>query len=402
MFHKSRVASRSNADFSCFYRAGQMFLAGRGHDIYDLAAERTFDLKLMGQLAEPGKLFYSLPFVFTPPTLIFFGPLAALPYRYAELVWLILNVTILIAAPIFLSATLRLGTTATCAATVLPSLFTPTTLAIAQGQVSIVLLGIFSMLFVSLYRNRNFQAGWWIALTAIKPQFTVPALILVIASRNWRAIRGFAVTSLCLLLLSFYFVGWRATLGFPATIISYSNLPVSLNGELGEHPLDMPNLRGISYNMLISPLSREASIAMGTAICLLLLWATQRGSDVTRWFSALLIVTLLASYHVYPHDMALLAITVPLLAYSARSTGWSLAVAMLASTEFAFLLVPFLCHTDRPRSEIYALLLVAVLVQSSIPIIHRHRLDILPVEVSASAATHLSISSMKKHGVLVP
>ena len=373
MFHTTRTVFRSNADFSCFYRAGRMFLAGRGGDIYNLAAEQAFDGSLMGQLAVPGKLFYTLPFVFTPPTLLIFAPLAALPYQLADLVWLVLNVTILIAMPVFISTILRLGTGGTCVAVLLPSLFLPITWAIAEGQISIILLGIFSMLFISLYRNRNFEAGCWIALTAIKPQFTFPVLIIALASRNWRAIRGFAVTSLCLLLVSFYFVGWPTTLEFPATIVSYSKLPVSLNGQLGEHPLDMPNIRGICDNILTLTVGRSVSIALATAICLLLLWTAYRTSDVTRWFPALLVVTLLVSYHVYPHDMAPLAITVPLLAYSARGRRWTPALAMLASTELALLFVPFLWHVEHQRSEVYAFLLIAVLVQICAPAIYEKR-----------------------------
>ena len=376
MFHISRIAFRSNPDFSCFYRAGRMLLGGRGSDIYNLAAEQAFDESLKSQVAVPGRLFYTLPFVFTPPTLLVFAPLAALPYQSADLVWLIMNVAILIAVPIFVSTALGLGTGGTCAAVFLPSIFPPTMWAIAEGQISIILLGIFSMLFVSLYRNRNFEAGCWIALTAIKPQFTLPALIIALAGRNWKAIRGVAATSLGLLLISFYFVGWRSTLGFPATILSYSRLPVGLNGQLGEHPLDMPNIRGICYNIFVSPVSREVWVALATAICLLLLWATYRASDVTRWFSALLVVTLLVSYHVYPHDMALLAITVPLLAYSARSTGWTPGLALLASTEFACLLIPFVWHTQPQLSETYAVWLVAILVQTCAPILCGRCLEI--------------------------
>jgi hypothetical protein len=364
LFHLTRRAFSGNPDFSCFYRAGRMFLAGHGRDIYNLAAERAFDGLLKGQLSAPGKPFYTEPFVFTPPTVLIFAPLAALPYHSADLIWLALNIAILIAVPVFLSKPLGLGTGATCAAILLPSLFLPSIWAIAEGQISIVLLGIFAMLFVSLYRDRHFATGCCIALTAIKPQFTFPALILALAARNWKALRGFAVTSLCLLLVSFYFVGWRATLEFPSTLISYSKLPVSWNGQLGEHPVDMPNLRGICYNLFSTPVSREISIALATVLCLLLLLVACRHSEVTGWFPALLITTLLVSYHGYAHDMALLALAVPLLLYSARITGWTATLAVLASAELALLVVPFVWLAERQRAESYFLLLIAALIQA--------------------------------------
>jgi hypothetical protein len=371
LFHVARMAFPTDPDFTCFYRAGRMVLAGRGADVYNLAAEQAFDTSLKAQLSAPGKPFYTRPFVFPPPTLLIFGPLAALPYHAADLIWLGLNIAILLAASTYLSNALVLGTGARCVAILLPSLFLPVTWAMAEGQTSIVLLGIFSMLFVSLYRHRNFAAGCCIALTAIKPQFTLPVLLLALASRNWRALRGFALTSSGLLLVSFYLVGWRATLEFPSTLMAYSRLPVSWNGQLGEHPLDMPNIRGIGLNLFSAPVGRQAGIALATGLCLLLLWATYRASagEVTRWFSAFLVVSLLVSYHVYPHDMAILALALPLLLYSAALTGWTPTLTTLASAECALLLVPFVWLAERQRSESYFLLLIAVLIQACGPIL---------------------------------
>jgi hypothetical protein len=100
----------------------------------------------------------------------------------------------------------------------------------------------------------------------------------------------------------------------------------------------------------------------------------------------------LVSYHVYPHDMALLAITVPLLAYSARSTGWTPVLALLASTDFALLLVPFIWHAERQRSEGYAVLLVAVLVQTCAAIICGRRSEMGGLALRGVGRIHSSPS----------
>src|SRR5277367_4077007 len=149
---KPIVFSAKTSDFSCFYRAGRMVIAGDGARVYDLAAQREYDQRLGSSFVLQGRQF-SLPFVFPPYTLALFAPLSRLPYRAAEFLWYAANAGMLLMLPLVLRKSLRSSSTSLAAQLLAPVFFLPAVLALLQGQPSILLLLLLAMAFAA------FQAG---------------------------------------------------------------------------------------------------------------------------------------------------------------------------------------------------------------------------------------------------
>jgi hypothetical protein len=301
-----------NTDFSCFYRAGRMVLTGQGSEVYDLSAEQAFDAGLRPQIENHGQPFYTLPYVFTPPSLALFTPLALLPYRTAETVWFLFNIAVLIGVPFVLSVELELGVVTTCASVLLPAFFPPVLMSLLRGQVSALILGAFALFFLCLRRNHPFAAGCWLAASLVKPQFTLVALLLLLVDREWEALKGFAVVAGCLLFLSFGLVGIRTSLMFPLAVANYTRLGFDLRGSvLGEHPDDMPNLRGLAYHLSSSSFGRATLTAFLSVLVIAALVWLRRKLSLEACFPLLIVTTLLVSPHTYSHDYVLLVAALP-------------------------------------------------------------------------------------------
>jgi hypothetical protein len=166
-------------------------------------------------------------------------------------------------------------------------------------------------------------------------------LIVVIASRNWKMLRSFFTTGLILLLASSFVIGWRAVVEFPRSILRYSHVPPSLNGEM---PDEMANLRGVAAHLFDSHTLQVAFVAVATiASVLLLCWLCSRPAQPAA-FALLVVVTILASYHGYIYDLVLLALVPPLLFAEARERGHSAALLGCGGALAAILFVPFASH----------------------------------------------------------
>lgn len=346
-----------NNDFTCFYRAGRMVISGQGADVYDIAQEQRFDEQLAPAIAKPGKPFYTLPYLFSPPSLAIFAPLATLSYGTADAVWLTFNLALLLLLPLALCHLLRLGTAATCFALLTPALFLPSSVALARGQISILLAGLLGLAFYNLFRQNDFVAGCCFAATLIKPQFTVPALLVVLVTGNWKALRGFVAAIAILLGLSFALVGVNSTVRFPVTLVSYAKLPVSAGGLLGEHPVDMPNFRGLAERLHLP--HGDIIVAFLSCAALVLLAFVCRKTKVSQWFALLLVTTLLVSYHSYDHDLVLLLAAVPLIIQTLTASSRALSIVAIVIGA-GFLVVPFAGRQIGWQASAFTWLLVAL------------------------------------------
>lgn len=312
---KPVVFSGVKADFSCFYRAGRMVTAGEAAHVYDLRAQSRYDRRLGTEFVDGSGHRFSLPFVFPPYTLLLFAALSRLSYRDAELVWFVANAGMLVVLPFLLRRALAWSDKWVIAALVAPVVFVPALLALMQGQLSILMLLLFAMVFVCLTEGKDVQAGLALAFTTLKPQFALAMLLALLVWRKWRVLAAFASGCVALLGWSVGMVGWRTALHYPAAVMAFNRMPGAMGGE---HPADMPNVRGC-VNALLQGRVPEAAIGWATVVLSIVLLAgmgallKRRGKISAAGYSLVIVVTLLVSYHAYLHDASLLLLPMMLM-----------------------------------------------------------------------------------------
>ncbi len=343
------------SDTWCFWRAGRMALNGEASQTYNFDEEGRFDDRHAAEVVAPGTEWQFLPFLFTPPSLLLFAPLATLPYRQAEVVWFAVNAALLLFLPIWLGRKLQLSSGGLALSLSFPALLVGVDICLTQGQPSILIAALLGAVFVASRRGLDVTAGMLLALATIKPQLVLPMALAFVAARRWKLIASFLATGGGLLLLSCALVGWRTLLGLPATIVSYSHLPRA------ENLVAMVGLRGLAYHLFRLPRERLAFTVLGTLACLAIVWlASRRGMNAPA-YGLTLVATLLVGYHCYIHDMALLAVLVPLLCSEVAAKGWNPNRAAISIGLGALLLPPIFPGDIGVMVTGYSLLLIALL-----------------------------------------
>jgi hypothetical protein len=301
--------AQGHYDFIIFYTGAEMVNAGKGPDLYDLSIQQAHQEKFR----LPKKAWSVLPFNHAPYELLPFLPLAKLSFQTAHLVWSIISVVMLMFACIILLALTERSHRLPLGALMLA--FYPTWITIKMGQDSAMSLLILLGVFASLKYHRDVVAGGILALGLYKPQLVLPLAGILLVSRNWQTLIGFAATAAFLAAISFAMVGWEGILGL-FSILSEMDQPTTI-----VYPAHMANLRGFFFSLL--SLFRSAELTnIFTAISSLIVYgytaimwknnASRNSPLFDLQFSLAIAATVLISYHLYPHDVIVLVIPIVL------------------------------------------------------------------------------------------
>jgi hypothetical protein len=188
--------------------------------------------------------------------------------------------------------------------------FFPATIALIQGQDSILTLLLFTLFYAAIQRGDDRAAGLCLALAAFKPQLLLVVLVAMVWQRQWKILAWFLKGSAILLLVSLAIVGWKGALGYPHFLLWFDRLPPEVSGN---DPRNMPNLRGALFAVLGSRLSadtlRLTTVGATLGILGILLNKIKRiprenANSVQLAF--IMVLTPLLAYHAYTHDFALL------------------------------------------------------------------------------------------------
>lgn len=186
------------ADFLQEWVAGDMLLSGAAADIYD--AERfvawQHDSARLG-FVWPEHDFY--PAVYPPAYYCLVAPLAAVPYRAAVPLWLVLMLGCYAATAWCVQrAPDAEGSSPSrnwlwlfwCAALLFPALF----MGLVMGQKGTLWCLLLAASWRSLRAGRPFAAGCLWGLLALKPTLAFVLPLLMLCDRQWRFIAGLLVT----------------------------------------------------------------------------------------------------------------------------------------------------------------------------------------------------------------
>ena len=294
-----------------------MLRDGHASHLYDLKLQERYQARFNIKIRD-GALPYNHPAY----QLLVFLPLARLDYPTAFLIWGAMNCFFVIGISKLLRPYIDRENRGLCAALWLA--FFPIAAALWQGQDSILTALLFAATFVSLKRGRDGLAGCLIALGLYKPHLVIPVVAMFIFTRQWRAVLGFAVTGAALALLSIVIVGWGGTVGYWQLLSWIAENNYSID------PMKMANLRGL-LNYLFAAAILGAivqALIVATSIAVLVwamsAWKGKVARDDPMFdlrFAQLVVVTLLLSYHLYVHDLSLLALALVVMLNGALSPG---------------------------------------------------------------------------------
>jgi Glycosyltransferase family 87 len=210
------------ADYAGFYMAGTL--------LNNFPPERLYDLRLQEgifhQTHPEASADEVLTFVYTPFFALLFQPLARLPYVPSFALWLSISVALSLASMI-----LMLGT-----ASAIPAVDRSIVLLLALSFEPLIFecwLGgqasAFGMFWIALALARErrggpFTAGLALGVLSYKPTLLILILPMLVCSRRWRMMGGFALCAIGLLCLSLAVVGWHGFLNYLDGILHHARL----------------------------------------------------------------------------------------------------------------------------------------------------------------------------------
>ena len=317
-------ASSDGTDFPDFYSASRLLIAGHGHELYDAQVQRQFQSRYVGRV---GTLYIHPPF-----EALFYLAVAWLPLNSAYALWTVLNLAFLtliarkLASEVLPAWDWRLLLMASLT-------FVPALLNFLQGQDSVLLLLFVTLAFTALKCNRAFAAGCWLGLGLFKFHLVLPlALVLALHKCRNGFLRGFALMAVALAALSAAISGWAVFAAYPKFLLHLREQPFA-----GVFPQAMANFRGLSYVLFHndgSPFAIFTTAFLSVSALLMGLIGWQ-GATVASYpicapknqvafdvdFGNTILLALLISYHLNPHDLSLLLLPISLLLYRVRVEG---------------------------------------------------------------------------------
>jgi Glycosyltransferase family 87 len=342
-------------DFPDFYCAARMLAGGLGHQLYDADLQRQYQARYAGRV---GTLYIHPPF-----EAVLYLSVAWLPLRYAYLLWSLLNLAFLAVAARRLVQELappRVWFVWFASSLI----FVPVLLCLLQGQDSLLLLLLIVLAFVALRRDRAFAAGCWLGLGLFKFHLVLPlvAVLVLTQDRNARSAlaKGFSLVALALAGLSAGISGWSVFLVYPRFLLHLQAQPFA-----GIVPQAMANLRGLVSFFFHDDHSPGAVVTLSILCSAALIktwmgWKKQGEFDLA--FANTVVFALLVSYHLNPHDLSLLLLTITLLLHRALTPTQRVSEPANWVT-FVLLAILFLppLHLLALRTGVYALLCLPLL-----------------------------------------
>ena len=313
----ARSPNVEKTDFSLTYVGARIVHQGLGSRLYDIDFQKQVRNSLF---AHPNPLFFEHP----PFEALLLSPWAALPFQTAYLLWGFFNATVWLLMILLMRAYFPvpredLGYTA------LWLLFAPLGVALFQGQPSLLLLAVYSLVFVFLRQGKEAFAGAILGVGLFRFQFVVPFALIFLFRKKWRFIGGFCVAGFVWSVLSLLTTGWRGLVGYVTFLLAIGNNPQNLSFGSA---VDMPTIHGFLYAIIGHRISSTILTVLVIAVSTALLywiartWAFSRTSE-DLMYAAAVTGSLLSGSHMFTHDLSPLMIALLILVANYRAFAQS-------------------------------------------------------------------------------
>jgi hypothetical protein len=316
-----------------FYSAAQMVHHRAAHQLYDLDTQHTFQLSYAKRVG--------LIFDYPAASLLLYLPGTWFPLSTAYLLWTILSTSMLFASSVVLNQRLCwfhhsllffFGS----------FLFLPTWLNLMHGQIVFAVLLAYAFAFYFLTEGRELAGGGALAFGLVKFHLVLPFVLVLMFRRRWRAVIGFLTGAAGFVITCIAVAGWRFLLEYPKLLLRLPSVT-----DAGTHLSGMANLHGliVGFTHWDPPIAVLAMISFALLIWSARMWdrpdfprlgthnppAIQRDMPVLAWdcsrgFAIAMVVTVLTSYHLNPHDLSLLLIPLAIAIRNLRLAPWGTAV----------------------------------------------------------------------------
>lgn len=182
-------------DFMAFYSAGKLALAGRGAELYDLAALAQTQQSIADaagrRMAAPVAPWWNPPHV-----ALAFAPLALLPFRVALIAWTLIGVACLAAAGTLLSRIVGEASPLRRHRWLAPAMLVacPATIqALGHGQNTLVSVLVLTLVVIAWRARNAMAAGVACAVLCYKPQLAAVVAVALFATLGWRVAVGLMI-----------------------------------------------------------------------------------------------------------------------------------------------------------------------------------------------------------------
>jgi hypothetical protein len=337
LLYPSGLAERM--DFRQLYTGGYLARTDPAN-LYEYARQKEVQDAFVGK--EEGLL----PFIRPAYEAWLVAPLTRLPYRIAYFSFLCINLLLLIAC-FFIGRDIfsRKGIIAQPRPGLQLFAFFPVTVAMLQGQDSILFLLGLCLVYRFLKLDRRLLAGAVLGLLLLKPQVALPMLLFLIARYGLSLFVGFAVGGSIVFAASIVLVSWQGFLALVRVLLLTGSVSVSQNiptGSFGVFPFIMPNIRGLITGLTAWFLPGRVVFALTIVLSVcLMLWAirilrgTRFGFDAA--FSLLVTCAVLVSYYLHIHDLTVMQIPLALMAGTRNSYITRSAILFYLAPQFVVL-----------------------------------------------------------------
>ena len=328
------IAERSyiaggNSDFRLLYSGAWMVRNGQGSVLYDFAKQKLVQDAIVG--------FRDFPIPFTHPAFetLIFVPISYLSYQSAFYVWMACNVAMLLACFVALRPELdELRMMWPLLPTAIFVGFIPLSVALMQGQDSILMLLLLTFAYVAQRRQNGWLSGLLVGMGVFRFQIVLPIAFLFLLWRRWRFVLAFGFSSLISGLLCIWVSGVNGLLGYYDLLRGMSSgLNQRYEFLYGLPPTFMPNLRGLLHAILY-PLGSSTHqihtvVLLSTVACLVIAAYLGRKRESQTQLLIAVIAASLTSYHALSHDLSILLLPIiVLLSQHTQDETWLLILAI--------------------------------------------------------------------------
>ncbi|MBU6451735.1 MAG: DUF2029 domain-containing protein [Cyanobacteria bacterium REEB67] len=170
------------------------------------------------------------------------------------------------------------------------------------GQTSLILTGLTAIYIWALIKNRSLPAGIALALTAIKPQYSIFLVIPALVQRRFKLLFFTILAEIALLFAAFKTIGLTNILNYPQ-IVMHAEQTANLAGGFVSEMVNVRGLLAISMADAVA-VKIAGAVALAAWLCLAVLWLRYcprpgRSDDTT--FKLLLTATVMFCLTFSPH-----------------------------------------------------------------------------------------------------
>jgi hypothetical protein len=354
------VEGRGPVDFVSTLTGAYIIRQGAGTDLYDLQTQQFAQNDVLSPLP-PGRL---LPYNHLPWEALVVFPLMDLPFPLIFAFWTMLAGLAIGVSLGMMDSALPVSRQVGWVMSMAACSHLPLIRSLMLGQNSpMVLMGLCGT-YVALKRNKPGWAGASLLLVALKPQVLPLVLLLVVAQGHWRAIGAFFAGLGILTVAAMPLLGIDWPIKYVSLLLGVADWPdaAAINPEI------MHNWRGFFTDLLgqgMGGMVGPLVVAASAASIALVVWTWLRSRrphesadepvvlEPTRWdliWALTVVVAVLISPHLNPHDLSLLIFPAWIAGAYAMSTVWYkwVSVAVLGVLWAGYLLAPLAMYADNP------------------------------------------------------